>query len=203
MTGYLVRKRWFWKAALGVLWLILLWVEAAGATSLWAQAREPVNLFADRRASREGDLLTIIIVERTQATQNASTKTGKGAEVGVGPGLGALSDLLPYLKAEGGDEYNASGTTVRGGSLSARLTVVVKEVLPNGILVVEGRQEIVVNGEKQKIVVSGLVRPEDITAENTVLSTYVADARITYQGEGPLGAKQEPGILTRIFNWLF
>jgi len=83
------------------------------------------------------------------------------------------------------------------------MTAKVVEVLPNGNLVIEGRQTIVINGEEQVIVVSGIVRPQDIEPDNTVLSTYIADATIVYNGTGPIGDAQEPGLLTRLLNWLF
>src|SRR5690606_17736037 len=99
--------------------------------------------------------------------------------------------------------YRGGGSTTRGGSLNARMTAMVVDVLPNGNLVIEGRQTIIVNEEEQLIVVSGIVRPQDIAPDNTVLSTFVADATITYHGTGPLGDRQEPGLLTRLLNWLF
>ena len=75
--------------------------------------------------------------------------------------------------------------------------------MPNGLLRIEGRQNITVNGEVQEIIVTGLVRSKDIASDNTVLSTYVADAEIIFTGNGSLGDKQMPGLLTRLFNWLF
>jgi len=107
------------------------------------------------------------------------------------------------LGVDAGDNFRGGGSTTRGGSLNARMTAQVVDVLPNGVLRIEGRQTIIVNGEEQVIVVSGLVRPQDIKPDNTVLSTFVADATITYQGTGPIGDKQQPGLLTRLLNWLF
>lgn len=83
------------------------------------------------------------------------------------------------------------------------MTARVTEVLPGGNLRIEGRQSIVINGEEQAIVVTGIVRPQDISRDNTVLSTYLADAQIVIEGDGPLGERQSPGLLTRIFQWLF
>ena len=77
------------------------------------------------------------------------------------------------------------------------------ESLPNGVLRIEGRQKIVINGEEQEIVISGLVRSRDVAPDNTVLSTFVADAEIAFVGSGIVADKNNPGILTRLFNWLF
>ena len=105
--------------------------------------------------------------------------------------------------ASGGDQLTAGGSTTRGSSLTTKMTTRVVEELPNGILKIEGKQNITVNGEEQEIVVSGLIRTQDISPDNTILSTYVADAEISFKGAGVLGDKQEPGLLTRLFNWLF
>lgn len=195
----------------GLLWAILILFlggilgtvnpQRVSAQSLWDKNKSG-SLFADRKALKVGDLVTIIIVERTQASSSAQTTTGAKTNVGIGPG-GGLLNFIPLVKVDGSDTFDSGGTTTRGGSLSAKLTAVVKEVQPNGILRIEGRQTIVVNGEEQEIVVSGLVRASDVSKDNTVMSTYVADATISYRGNGALGAKQEPGILTRILNWIF
>ena len=182
--------------------LIVLSISGlAGAKSLWTP--ENGDLFTDQKGSRLGDLVTIIIVEQAQATQNAATQASKSGSVGVGPGLGILQDLLPEITGTGKDALTATGKTSRGGSLQAKVTVQVTDVLPNGNLFLKGNQEITINGEKQEIVISGVVRPQDISGDNTILSTYVADAQITYLGDGPIGDRQKPGILTKFFHWLF
>jgi len=190
------------------LWLIIavaavlpaLLVGPAAASSLWPGSG---SLFADNKARQVGDLVTIIIVERTQATSTAQTQTGQDASVNFGPILWNSVPLIPGFGVSGKDNFRAGGSTTRGGSLNARMTAKVVDVLPNGNLVIEGRQTIIVNDEEQVIVVSGVIRPQDIAPDNTVLSTYVADATINYQGAGVIGDKQEPGLLTRLLNWLF
>lgn len=186
--------------ATGVLILMFV-VSQAHASSLWDGASD--SMFTDRKARGVGDLVTLIIVERSEASQAAKTTTAKDAEVSIGPGLGLLQGVIPMISASGGDSLTAGGSTTRGSSLTTKMTVRVIDVLPNGIFKIEGRQQIVVNGEEQEIIVSGLVRPQDIAPDNTVLSTYVADASISFKGAGSLGDKQEPGLLTRLFNWLF
>ncbi|MGI6034388.1 MAG: flagellar basal body L-ring protein FlgH [Limnochordia bacterium] len=185
---------------LTTIFLCLSLSLSAGASSLWSSSRA---MYTDTKTRQVGDLITLVIVESSQATQRAETSTGQSSEVSVKPGGGILSTLLPFLKLGGGDQAKASGQTARGGTLMAQITTRVVEVLPGGNLRIEGQQLITINGEEQELMVSGIIRPEDITRENRVLSTYVADAKIHFTGAGSLGDKQKPGLLTRLFNWLF
>jgi len=172
-----------------------------------AQSLYPVDqnssMFVDRKARRPGDLVTVIIVEQAQARQTAATSTGKDSEVSVGPGGGVLADLIPLLRLGGGDSFSADGSTTRGGSLTAKITTKVVESYSNNTMRIEGRQKIVINGEEQEIVLTGLVRTEDVAPDNTVLSTFVADAEISFVGTGMVADKNKPGLLTRLLNWLF
>ncbi|HHY14757.1 MAG TPA: flagellar basal body L-ring protein FlgH, partial [Firmicutes bacterium] len=125
------------------------------------------------------------------------------SDVSVGPGVGVLADLIPLLKVGGGDTFKADGSTTRGGSLTAKITTRVVESLPNGTMRIEGKQKIMINGEEQEIIISGLVRNRDVAPDNTILSTFVADAEIAFMGTGIVADKNSPGIITRLFNWLF
>ncbi|NLV90975.1 MAG: flagellar basal body L-ring protein FlgH [Firmicutes bacterium] len=189
----------------GVLCLMVLLslpaVCEVQAQSLW-NTQTSGSLFSDHKALQVGDLVTIIIVERTEARSTAQTTTGQSAGVGIGPG-GGLLDFIPLISVDGSEDFEAGGSTTRGGTLSAKLTAMVKAIEPNGNLQIEGKQRIIVNGEEQQITVSGTIRPQDVARDNSVLSTYVANATISYSGEGALGSKQEPGILSRLLNWLF
>ncbi len=192
-------------AALAVALLTLS--EAAAATSLWAKAEaegsRPTSLFADARARRVGDLVTIVIVEQAEASSTATTGASSEGKVNVGPGQGLLQGLIPLIGGSGTTRYDGSGRTQRTGRLRAQMTARVTEVLPGGALRLEGRQTIRVNDEDQEMVLTGVVRPEDIGRDNTVLSTYLAEARITFRGSGALGSRTKPGILSRLFGWLF
>jgi len=181
----------------GVLLLVLGNLPAA-ASSLWGGE----SLFTDKKARRVGDLVTLIIVEQAEATHSASTGSSKGASLNIGPWSGIISDF-PSLGGSASDRFEAGGTTRRGGSLRAQMTAKVVEILPNGNLVIEGRQGISINDERQELIVSGIVREQDIRPDNTVLSTYLADAQITFTGTGAIGNKQTPGLLTTLFGWLF
>jgi flagellar L-ring protein precursor FlgH len=184
----------------------MLGLMMGNANLTLAQSLYPVDkpsLFEDKKARRPGDLVTVIIVEQAQARQTARTDSGKDSEVSIGPGGGVLADLIPLLRMGGGDSFSADGSTTRGGSLTAKITTKVMETYANNTMLIEGRQKIVVNGEEQEIVLTGLVRGEDVAPDNTVLSTFVADAEISFVGTGVVGDKNKPGIITRLFNWLF
>lgn len=185
----------------------LLLVNQVLTDQAMAQSLYPVDdtpsMFEDRKARRVGDLVTVIIVERATARQNASTAAGKDSEVSVGPGMGVLADLIPLLRVGGGDTFSSDGATTRGGSLTANVTTKVVEVFPNDTMRIEGHQTIMINGEEQEIVLSGFIRTRDVAPDNTVLSNFVADAEIAFLGTGIVADKNNPGILTRLFNWLF
>lgn len=177
--------------------------QAQAAASLWSA--EAKSLYsATPKNWQVGDLVVVIIVEQATATQSAGTEAQKTS------GLDAELDLnvgIPLEAADadlsGGNGLKASGKTVRGGTLRAQITAQVMAVLPNGCLHIEGRQKILVNGEQQEISLAGIVRQQDISRDNTVLSTLIADAEITYKGVGVIADKQTQGLITRFWNWLF
>jgi flagellar L-ring protein precursor FlgH len=171
-----------------------------------------------------GDLVTVNIVETSSASKNANTQTGR--ESSIDAGIGSLlgwEGKLKYLTSAGngnvGDAYsnssmfkssmtnnfNGSGTTSRNESMTAYITAKVMEVTPNGNLFIQGTREVRVNNETQHIILSGTIRPADISPDNTVLSSYIGDARIEYTGTGVLSDKQRGGWLTRIVDqvWPF
>lgn len=180
--------------------MVLTLVQGAAATSLWGDGAG--SLFTDAKAHEVGDLLTLVIVEQTEASSTATTSTGKDSDIRLGPFMG-LMPQLPAVSAGSSDDMRASGTTTRRGSLRAQMTVRVVEKLPGDNLRVEGRQTIIVNGEEQELIVAGVVRTRDIEPDNSVLSTHLADASISYTGVGALGDAQEPGLLTRILRLIF
>jgi len=102
-------------------------------------------------------------------------------------------------------DFEGTGETERSGALNAFMTAMIVDVMPNGNMVIEGNREVRVNAENQMITLTGLVRPRDISADNVILSTYIADARISYSGTGVLNDRQKPGWLTRALDkvWPF
>lgn len=170
--------------------------------SLWNDhARSP---FADRKAARPGDILTVLIQETSSATSTAATSSSKSDSAKINAGIGPiLSALIPDLQTGASASSQGQGSTTRSGRLQARLTVTVKEVLPNGNLVIEGTRFVQMNKETQKLVLTGIVRPDDIRADNTILSENVAEGSITYDGKGTVGDRQRRGIIATILSWLF
>lgn len=170
-----------------------------------ANAGPAPSMYQDRIARDVGDILTIEIQDNTTAsvTANTNTKAEYAAELNAG-GTGAL-DFIPLLSGSGGSksEHKGNGNTARQGNLRGSITVKIVEVYPNGNLRIEGQKEVIINGERQLTILSGVIRAEDITPRNTISSDLLADASITYKGKGILANAERPGFFTRIFDWLF
>lgn len=156
-------------------------------------------LAADHRALRAGDNLTVVVTEITSSTTDARTTADKDGTVS---GSATLHQRQQQAAFNLNETFNGGGSIERSGKLLARLTVVVQSVEPDGNLRVKGEQNIVVNGDKQKLIVEGRVRQQDVAADNTVLSSRLSEARISYTGDGVLSEKQRQGLLTRILSWL-
>jgi len=193
------------------IWATLALLAAAGPSaaqgtgaSLWDDAAG--NRYANRKAVRIGDLITVLVIESSEGSNRSSLKTKKESTIDAngGPGRGPLG-FLPIFNAKTSvkDEMDGSGATSVSGQLTAKITVQVIEVRPNGNLVIEGSRLVNVNGDEDRITLHGVVRPEDIRADNTVLSTYLSEARIAYQGKGPTKSAARRGVLLRIVSWFF
>jgi flagellar L-ring protein FlgH len=163
------------------------------------------SLFSDVRAHNVGDVLYVTVAEATTAQSTANTKTSKDENLSLLNGTGLFGRLFKDLRlgASNSRTANGAGQTSRTGSLVTALSVTVKELLPNGTIRIEGSRLVTINKETQKVVFSGIVRPEDITTDNAIPSTLVADANIRYEGKGSIADTQKPGILTRVFRFLF
>lgn len=180
------------------------------------QMGHEVRLFEDIKARRVGDVLTIMLQERTQASKSASTETSKSSNVNIAnptlfgsspqfnvPGIVPLASnrgntLETGISSNTG--FSGEGDASQSNSLTGNITVTIAEVLPNGNLVVRGEKWLTLNQGEEFIQISGIVRPQDVSSGNTVASTLVADARITYSGKGQLADTQRVGWLTRFFN---
>lgn len=174
----------------------------AGASSLWSDNSPTATIFGDQRARAVGDILTIIVNETSSAIRSGASSNTKSASASTEKG-GGLLGFVPDSSIGQQDNFSTKGSINNSNTAKARLTVKVVEVKPNGNLVVSGTQNIRQNGEEQRIVVSGQVRPADIQADNTVLSSNVADAKILFTGKGSIMRKQRQGVLTQIWNWIF
>lgn len=173
-------------------------IQTAQAESLWGSR----SIFADRKASQVGDILTIVINETSSTTQTLSNANSKSGSNTLAAGTGIFG-FLAAATASGSDSFKADGKANNANTARGNVTVTVVEVKENGNMVVEGTQSIWNNKNEHKITVTGIVRPDDVTYANTVLSNKVADAQLRFDGKGPLNAKQRQGILTQIFNILF
>jgi flagellar L-ring protein precursor FlgH len=161
------------------------------------------SLYADKRAYKVGDIVTIIIEETAISSQQASTDTKKNSSLSTGPGIGPLLKEIPLFKYSGGDSMKASGTTTRSSTFLTRMSAVVTKVLDNGNLEIEGTRLVATNKEKEEVKLTGTIRKQDIAPDNTVLSECIANAQITHVGSGPIGSRQKEGIISKIFKILF
>lgn len=156
-------------------------------------------LAADHRAYRTGDVLTINVLETTRARSQAATEAGSELDLGVG----LSSPSTSYDANLGINGGNASGAqTTRVGELRTQISAQVVEVDANGLLRISGEQSLMVNGERQQIRVTGLVRPEDIGSDNVVWSNRIANADLELLGVGVVSESQRQSILYRVFKWL-
>jgi flagellar L-ring protein precursor FlgH len=163
------------------------------------------SFYTDVKARDVGDVLTVMIVEKTLASNSSSIMTEKETVVGTeGGGTGPL-DFIPAFGFDGTvtKGHEGLGTTSRKGSIVGQMAVVVTEVLDNGNLVIKGEKQIVVNDEAEILVVTGMVRPSDVSGSNVVYSTDIANTQITYKGKGMVSAYSRPSLLTRLLTWLF
>jgi flagellar L-ring protein FlgH len=169
--------------------------------SLWSE--KVADLFADEsRKFVVGDIVTVIIQEDANAIQSANTSASQDSKAEAESGVG-IFEFFKAFSFNYSDEGSANGSVQRSGTLEADITTQVVDILPNGSLGIVGSKMIKMNGEEQIIKLSGIIRPEDISKENTIYSKKVADASIEYEGKGVVSDKQRPGLFERIFNWLF
>jgi len=170
--------------------------ESARSQNLYRGGSWPA-MTSDRRASEVGDTITVVIYENaasSNTTQNSATKSNS-----LGGGLSA-GGINESGNATLGSGYTGRGEIKRSELLVGQLTVTVTGVRPNGDLLVEGRQQLRVNGETTNIAVRGRIRPADISDDNQILSNRIADAQIDYNGKGFATRSAKPGLLSRLFS---
>ncbi|MBN1164362.1 MAG: flagellar basal body L-ring protein FlgH [Candidatus Krumholzibacteriota bacterium] len=180
--------------------LLLGFASPQAQQPLWGEGQG--SLYSNLKAYRVGDVVTVIIQEQSTAISSAKTDTKVKAEAKSGPGSGTL-DFVSLWGLTSENNYKGDAKTSRSGQLQAQITVRISEILGNGDYRVEGQREININGERERITLCGVIRPRDINSDNTILSTYVANAQIMYDGKGLIDSGHEPGILTKLINWFF
>lgn len=181
--------------------------------SIWQASSR--SMTEDFKAYQRGDIITIVISETASASKQASTNTERSSSVTAGiPNLLGLEkfgliknnmDLANLINASGDSKFAGTGSTSRQDNLTATISAKVLAVLANGNLQIEGRRNVKVNNEDQEIVLTGTVRPVDISPNNTINSIFVADAKISYTGRGVITDRQSPGWLMNILDkvWPF
>jgi flagellar L-ring protein precursor FlgH len=176
----------------------------ASSGAIYQPARG-LSLFEDVKARRVGDTVTIRLAEKTQASKSASSDASKDSSIDTGiPIIGGKTitrngkDIL-NSEWETAQEFSGKGSSSQSNSLSGNITVTVAEVYPNGNLFVRGEKWLTLNQGEEFVQISGIIRPVDIGSDNSVDSYKVADARITYSGNGTLADANRPGLLTRFF----
>jgi flagellar L-ring protein precursor FlgH len=188
------------------IWLSVLFSAIAGGT---AHAEDGQSLFdeptyrslvAESKALRVGDVLTVIVQEAASAASSADLRARR--EFSLSADLDATRVTPHSANLDTATRSDGAGATQRSGRLLAQLSVRVVDVTANGDLQVSGQQSLRINGEKQIITLSGIVRTRDIGENNTVMSNRIADARIQFEGEGFVTDQSRPGWLARLFDFL-
>ncbi len=179
--------------------------------SLGIQAQDLRNnasrsLFSDYKASQIGDAVTIIVVESSQASNSSRTQTGKKSNVGYQlEGTMDGSSLIPGVDISLGsnNDFDGGGSINSTGNVRTKISALIDSVLANGLVRIRGSRKISINGEEQKVFIKGLVRTADLNSDNTVFSYNISEAEITLENEGKIDGASSPGLLTKIFHWLF
>ncbi|HEU4968687.1 flagellar basal body L-ring protein FlgH [Sphingomonas sp.] len=159
-------------------------------------------LYEGPRARRVGDPLTIVLAERTVAQKDVGSKSGRDGSIGLTPpSAGPLSLFSPLeAAASGTQDFKGAGSASQSNMLSGEISVTVAQVFPNGTLLVRGEKQLRLNRGDETVQIQGIVRIADIDLDNRVLSTRVADAKISYTGRGDLQRQARPGWLQRFFS---
>jgi len=178
--------------------LAMLTAPAASAHDLY-KGSNWAAMAGDRKAAAIGDQLTILVFQTAEASNSAQNSSRKSTDIG---GRFSAGDIDEDASLDFGGGYTGRGEVRRSERLVSQFSVVVQSVLPNGDLIIAGEQHMRINGENSRIGVRGRVRQEDISAENRVLSSLIADAEISYNGQGFVSRSAKPGLVTRIFRFL-
>lgn len=194
-----------------LLFIALASGVGAPAASLWDGASNR-SMFADRKASAKGDILTVVVAESAAATNSQSKKSSRESALedavsrflfsSGASSFGTHNGDLPALGLHGKSNASGGGDVSSNQSLTSRAAVLVTDVMPNGNLVIQGVRIVTFSGETQYVVLHGLVRPDDITPSNTILSSNIADARVEFVAEGSLSDAQKRGWLSRLYEKL-
>ncbi len=201
------RRRLRTGAAFVALGLALL-PATARTQSLWRDNSQ--SMFTDKRGVNVGDIITVVVQENTSTTKDNKTATSKQAAIDASiatflysptaSGLLTKGGQMPALKYSAKNDFSGGGTINNNEKIIARLAVRVIDALPNRNLIIEGRRETAFGGEKQEIILRGIIRTDDVTSGNTVFSYNVADATIQIISKGTVSDAQRKGWFTRLWD---
>jgi flagellar L-ring protein precursor FlgH len=181
--------------------------------SLWASNRQ--TFFKDQRASNVGDIITVdITIDDEAKLDNATERSRGGSEnAGIDNALGLEADFASVLPeavdpanligGQSSSSYSGEGTVDRKEEIDMKLAAIITQILPNGNMVIRGRQEVVVNFEKRILGLDGVIRPQDIAVDNSISYDQIAEARISYGGEGQITDVQQPRYGQQIYDVIF
>ena len=161
-------------------------------------------LTSGTRAAMVGDVVTVLLVERTQALKSNSASTDRSGNIGLTPPVTGPLDFIKKsdVTIGGGGTFDGKGNAAQSNQLSGEISVTIAAVYPNGTMLVRGQKMLTLNRGDEMIQISGIIRPNDISFDNRVLSTRVADARITYTGKGEIARASRQGWLNKFFSML-
>ncbi len=180
-------------------------IESARADGSIYHDAQNMELFSDPRAHRAGDILTVVLIESTQASKKATTSTSKTdkAKLAAATVLGhtlSVGGKIADISLNGERSFDGAGSSSQSNQLTGQITVTVAQRLSNGNLMIRGEKWLTINQGQELVRISGIVRPQDIGPDNVVPSSRVADARISYTGRGTLADANSRGWLSRFFN---
>ncbi len=196
--------------------------EMAGrkpSASLWSEAGNQGNMFLDYKARHIGDIVIVRITETASASNSSSrdsskttsynagidTMMGLPLDMGASNLLGSGNAFSPSITANTSNSFSGEGSSTKSDRVTATIAARIVDILPSGNLVIEGNREILIDEEKQTITLKGIVRQKDIDSTNTVVSTAIADAQITYSGSGERTNATKKGWLAKFIDiiWPF
>lgn len=192
------------RRTIGSLCIAAMWTVGLSAAT-FSEVRN-VSLFADIKAHKVGDLLTVHILESATARNavGSNVKKSNTFELDAGPGIGKLDFIgLFGLNTSSENKSTNQGQTSRAGQLRAQMTVQVVGIRDNGDLVIQGTRVIGINNDKEQLLLTGIVRADDVKPDNSISSHQIADAQISYRGKGAASSGGKSGFVSRVLNWLF
>lgn len=179
--------------------MVIIFPAASFGGSLWD---DHTNWFADARPGRVGDIVTVLVDEKTDASDESDMSVKKESTLSVSNGTGLL-DFIRGLTLGSSNESKGNGSIERTHSATATLACLVTEVLPNGNLVIEGTRDVRTSDEILQLMLVGVIRPQDVNSDNQISSRLIANAEISVKGRGVISRTQKPGVITQILNAVF